>query len=59
MYLDPVLIERANNMGWLALTPPDSPWRIGVLGADATDAREHFAEALGRWDAIPRAKPVA
>ena len=47
--IEPVLIERAGDLGWLA-SPPDSyPLRFAVVATTAEGAREKFAEALERW----------
>jgi hypothetical protein len=38
--------------GWLANTPPDYPYRIGVVGEDRDDARERFTAALAPWSEL-------
>lgn len=35
--------------GWLALTPKDHPYRVGVIGADEAEARRRFTVALESW----------
>jgi hypothetical protein len=50
MRLTPLLIEGDGPPGWLAISPPDSDVRIGVIGADRADAESRFAAALARWD---------
>lgn len=35
--------------GWLATTPKDHPYRIGVLGTDEAQARRRFVDALEGW----------
>ena len=35
--------------GVLATTPPDYPYRFGVIGRDEAEARRRFTAALARW----------
>ena len=35
--------------GVLATSPPDYPYRIGVIGHDEDEARRRFTAALARW----------
>lgn len=35
--------------GWLATTPPEHPYRIGVKGNTREDAERRFTYALGKW----------
>ncbi len=44
-------IQRA-AIGWLAVTPPDHPYRIGVVGADENEARRRFAAAFSAWEEL-------
>lgn len=39
-------------IGWLATTPPDHPYRIGVVGQDELDARRRFAAAFAAWEEL-------
>ncbi len=38
--------------GWLACSPPDYPYRIGVVGADLEEARQKFAAAVVAWEEL-------
>lgn len=40
---------REARSGWLATTPPEYPYRIGVVGGDPDEARERFQAALDAW----------
>ncbi len=35
--------------GWLASSPSDFPYRIGVVAPSSREATDRFAEALDRW----------
>jgi hypothetical protein len=35
--------------GWLATTPPDHPYRIGVIGVTEQEAQRRFAAAFAAW----------
>jgi len=37
---------------WLASTPADHPYRIGVLGDDPAEAKANFEAALAEWGAL-------
>lgn len=45
----PVLMKRARDLGWLAVTPKGWPLSVGVDGKTALDARRKFAAAMLRW----------
>lgn len=45
---EPRLVAREPG-GWLALSPPNSTLRIGVVGTSKADAKERFAEAVAAW----------
>jgi hypothetical protein len=47
---DPVVRESA--VGWLATTPTEHPYRIGVVGRDEDDAREQFGIAFAGWEVL-------
>jgi hypothetical protein len=51
----PVLIRRARG-GWLAVSPPNSVLKIGVVAESEVEARERFAEALVAWDRLRDAR---
>jgi len=38
--------------GYLALTPPEFPYRIGVRGLDEIEVREKFEEELAAWERL-------
>lgn len=44
-------VRRAAN-GWLATTPLDHPYRIGVVGRDEDEARRRFAAAFAAWEEL-------
>jgi hypothetical protein len=46
--IEPTLRRRENG-GWLAISEPGAPLRIGVEGATADEARRRFVQALGEW----------
>lgn len=50
LHVDPVV--RPVRSGWLATTPPDHPLRVGVVGADESEARILFSEELREWAAL-------
>lgn len=44
---EPRLLE--SPLGWLAVSPADYPYRIGVVADDPAEARRRFAAALEAW----------
>jgi hypothetical protein len=45
--------------GWLAVSPPDYPYRIGVVGLTEDEARQRFSIALAEWEELHgRAEPI-
>lgn len=48
----PLLTERADDLGWLASTPPDYPYRFAAEGPDREAAERAFLEAVLRWENI-------
>jgi hypothetical protein len=38
--------------GVLALTPPEHPYRVGVLGETPAAARDRFAAAMAAWEEL-------
>ncbi len=52
-------LRRAPN-GWLAVSSPGSPLRIGVVGHSKSDAQARFAASLQAWArlrALPSREP--
>ncbi len=49
----PELTRREEDLGWIAATPSDHPWRIAVIGCDEQEATERYYEALARWTSLP------
>lgn len=43
---------RQTATGWLAATPADYPYRIGVEGSSDDEARRRFAAAFAAWDEL-------
>ncbi len=39
-------------VGYLATTPADHPYRIGVVGVDADQARRRFAAEFAAWEEL-------
>ncbi len=52
--IEPVVVRREIG-GYLATSPDDAPLRIGVEGADESEARDHFQRALAAWGALASA----
>lgn len=44
---EPQVVEAA--VGWLATTPPDHPYRIGVTAPTEEEARRRFEAAMVAW----------
>jgi hypothetical protein len=38
--------------GWLAITPRDHPYRIGVIGDTQEHARRRFVAAFAAWEEL-------
>ncbi len=38
--------------GWLATTPRDHPYRIGVIGDTQEEARRRFVAAFAAWEEL-------
>ena len=47
--LRPTLIRREGDRGWLAVSPPESAFRIGVASPTEEGARAEFEAAVRRW----------
>lgn len=43
---------RTSRAGWMATTPTDHPWRIGVVGASEEEARRRFSYAFAAWEEL-------
>lgn len=52
--VEPVVVRRQIG-GYLAVSPTDAPLRIGVEGANESEARENFKHALDAWGALASA----
>ena len=39
-------------VGYMAITPSDHPYRIGVVGADPDEARRRFTAAFAAWEEL-------
>lgn len=48
--MEPTLIKTPN--GWLAITPPTYPLRIGVAGPTAAEASARFTDAVRAWERL-------
>lgn len=46
--IEPTVLERGCG-GWLAVSEPGAPLKIGVEGDTEQQARERFAVALAAW----------
>lgn len=38
--------------GWLATTPRDHPYRVGVVGGTQDEARRRFVAAMAAWEEL-------
>lgn len=47
---EPEVYEAA--IGWLATTPADHPYRIGVVGGSEEEARRRFVAAMAAWEEL-------
>ena len=47
---EPQLIKTESR--WLALSPPDARFHVGVVGADEDEARRRLAQELAAWDRL-------
>jgi hypothetical protein len=47
--VEPKLVRRAGNLGWLAISQSPATVKIAVFGRTEDDAAENFAVALARW----------
>jgi len=43
---------RATPFGYLAATPRDHPYRVGVVGEDRDEARRRFGYAMEAWNEL-------
>lgn len=48
----PVLNRRDRDLGFMALSPPECPWRFAVLAPTPTEARIKYRHSLARWRAL-------
>ncbi len=40
------------EVGWLATTPTDHPYRVGVVGATEAEVRTRFRSAMAAWEEL-------
>lgn len=43
---------REAHVGWLATTPRDHPYRIGVVGETREEAQRRFVAAFAAWEEL-------
>jgi hypothetical protein len=43
---------REGALGWLAASPADHPYRIGVVGTNRDEAYRRFATAFAAWEEL-------
>lgn len=53
---EPLLRRCGTGHRWLAVSPPESPLRIGVIGRNETEARSLYREREATWLALPDAE---
>lgn len=53
------LIKRADDLGWLASTSPDHPYRITVVAPTETEADALLAQRIAAWDALGESAPTS
>ena len=51
-------VMRSISAGWLAASPPEYPYRIGVTGSSQEEALRLFAEAVTAWREL-HSRPLA
>lgn len=54
--LAPILRQRQNDLGWLALSPPDDEFRVGATGSTRQEAEESYAKHRAAWQALRDAR---
>jgi len=54
----PILRQRQNDLGWLALSPPQDPLRIGTTGGTRQEAEASYAARRAIWQALREARDV-
>lgn len=47
-------VVRKARCGWIAHTPPEHPYRVGVQGGTAEEARELFFKEMAEWAELDR-----
>jgi len=52
----PILRQRQNDLGWLALSPPEDDIRIGVTGATKQEAESSYAARRAVWRELRHAR---
>lgn len=48
----PQTTQRADDLGWIASTPPTYPFRFAVIGNTEAEAKARFEEAVKRWESL-------
>lgn len=48
----PILRQRKNNLGWLALSPPEDELRVGTTGDIRQEAEASYAHHRAVWQAL-------
>jgi hypothetical protein len=54
----PILRQRQNDLGWLALSPPEDPLRIGVTGRTKQEAEATYAARRAAWQELREGRNV-
>lgn len=49
----PIMTKCDGTLGWIATTPLEYPWRIGVIGKTSAETRRLYREAIIRWKSLP------
>jgi len=44
-----LVIKRAGDLGWLAVTPIDHPLRLATTGSTRIEAEDNLERALRHW----------
>lgn len=52
----PILRQRQNNLGWLALSPPEDELRVGTIGSTRQEAAESYAKHRAVWQSLSDAR---
>ena len=52
----PHLRQRQNDLGWLALSPPEDELRVGTTGSTRQEAEASYASHRAAWQALRDAR---